>query len=98
MKGLKRGLILGGGGLLLVAIVVANVSKGQGGRLGVQAEDAKMGDISSTVRAPAKVQPENMVKISANVTGEVVRLAVKEGGGGRKGGFWLQIVGMQYTA
>ena len=98
MKGLKRGLIIGGGALLLVAIVVANVSKGQGGRLGVQAEDAKMGDISSTVRAPAKVQPETMVKISANVPGEVVRLAVKEGDSVRKGQFLLQLDGTQYQA
>lgn len=96
--GLKRGLIIGGGALLLVAIVVANVSKGQGGRLGVQAEDAKMGDISSTVRAPAKVQPETMVKISANVPGEVVRLAVKEGDSVRKGQFLLQLDGTQYQA
>ena len=98
MKGLKRGLIIGGGALLLVAIVVANVSKGQGGRLGVQAEDAKMGDISSTVRAPAKVQPETMVKISANVPGEVVRLSVKEGDSVRKGQFLLQLDGTQYQA
>ena len=98
MKGLKRGLIIGGGALLLVAIVVANVSKGQGGRLGVQAEDAKMGDISSTVRAPAKVQPETMVKISANVPGEVVRLAVKEGDSVRKGQFLLQLDATQYQA
>src|SRR6059036_552212 len=98
MKGLKRALILGGGGLLLLAIVVANVSKGQGGRLGVQAEDAKMGDISSTARAPAKVQPETMVKISANVPGEVVRLAVQEGDSVRKGQFLLQLDGTQYQA
>src|SRR6267378_2307178 len=97
-SGLKRGLIIGGGVLLLAAIVVANVSKGQGGRLGVQVEDARMGDISSTVRAPAKVQPETMVKISANVPGEVVRLAVKEGDSVRKGQFLLQLDGTQYQA
>src|SRR6267143_1102405 len=97
-SGLKRGLIIGGGVLLLAAIVIANVSKGQGGRLGVQVEDARMGDISSTVRAPAKVQPETMVKISANVPGEVVRLAVKEGDSVRKGQFLLQLDGTQYQA
>jgi len=97
-SGLKRGLIIGGGVLLLAAIVVANVSKGQGGRLGLQVEDARMGDISSTVRAPAKVQPETMVKISANVPGEVVRLAVKEGDSVRKGQFLLQLDGTQYQA
>ncbi|MBI4365155.1 MAG: efflux RND transporter periplasmic adaptor subunit [Candidatus Latescibacteria bacterium] len=94
----KRTLIVGGGAVLLLLIVIANVSKGKGGRLGVQAEPAKTGQISSTVRAPAKVQPETMVKLSANVMGEVVRLAVKEGDPVRKGQFLLQIDDAQYRA
>ncbi|TMQ59829.1 MAG: efflux RND transporter periplasmic adaptor subunit [Candidatus Eisenbacteria bacterium] len=97
-SGMKRGLLIGGGGILLAAIVVANVSKGQGGRLGVQVEDVKVGDLSSTVRAPAKVQPETMVKLSANVPGEVVELAVKEGDSVRKGQFLLRLDAAQYQA
>ena len=96
--GLKRGLLIGGGVLLLTAIVVANVAKGQGGKLGVQVDDATQGDLSSTVRAPAKVQPETMVKLSANVPGEVVRLAVQEGDPVRKGQFLLQLDATQYQA
>ena len=96
--GVKRGLIFGGGALLLVAIVVANLAKGQGGRQGVQVEDAVVGDLSSTVRAPAKVQPEILVKLSANVPGEVVRLAVQEGDPVRKGQFLLELDAAQYRA
>ena len=96
--GLKRGLLIGGGAILLAAIVIANVAKGQGGRQGVQVDDVTLGDISSTVRAPAKVQPETLVKLSANVPGEVVRLAVKEGDHVRKGQFLLQLDPAQYTA
>jgi HlyD family secretion protein len=96
--GLKRGLLIGGGAILLAAIVVANVAKGQGGRQGVQVDDVTLGDISSTVRAPAKVQPETLVKLSANVPGEVVRLAVKEGDQVRKGQFLLQLDPAQYEA
>ncbi|HEY2924741.1 MAG TPA: efflux RND transporter periplasmic adaptor subunit [Candidatus Eisenbacteria bacterium] len=96
--GLKRALLIGGGAILLVAIVVANVAKGQGGRQGVQVEDATVGDLSSTVRAPAKVQPEILVKLSANVPGEVVRLAVQEGDPVRKGQFLLQLDAAQYRA
>ncbi len=94
----KRGLLIGGGIILLTAIVIANVAKGQGGRQGVQAEPVTLGDISSTVRAPAKVQPEVLVKLSANVPGEVVRLAVKEGDPVKKGQFLLQLDATQYQA
>jgi len=96
--GLKRGLLIGGGVILLGAIVIANVAKGQGGRQGVQVNDVAQGDISSTVRAPAKVQPETHVKLSANVPGEVVRIAVKEGDWVRKGQFLLELDGTQYRA
>src|SRR5437870_712277 len=89
--GLKRGLLIGGGVILVGAIVVANMAKGQGGRQGVQVNDVVQGDISSTVRAPAKVQPETHVKLSANVPGEVVRIAVKEGDWVRKGQFLLEL-------
>jgi len=96
--GLKRGLLIGGGGILLAAIVIANVAKGQGGRQGIQVDDVTLGDISSTVRAPAKVQPETLIKLSANVPGEVVRLDVKEGDQVRKGQFLLQLDPAQYEA
>ncbi len=96
--GLKRALLIGGGVILLAAIVVANVAKGKGGRQGVQAEAVTLGDISSTVRAPAKVQPEVLIKLSANVPGEVVRLAVKEGDPVKKGQFLLQLDATQYQA
>ena len=96
--GVKRASLIGGGVVLLAAIVIANIGKGQGGRQGVQVEEAAVGDISSTVRAPAKVQPEVLVKLSANVPGEVVRLAVREGDPVRKGQFLLQLDPTQYLA
>ena len=96
--GLKRGLLIGGGVILVGVIVVANMAKGQGGRQGVQVNDVVQGDISSTVRAPAKVQPETHVKLSANVPGEVVRISVKEGDWVRKGQFLLELDGTQYRA
>jgi len=94
----KRGLLIGGGVILLAAIVIANVAKGQGGRQGVQVDAVTLGPISSTVRAPAKVQPELLVKLSANVPGEVVRLAVQEGDPVKKGQFLLQLDAAQYQA
>jgi HlyD family secretion protein len=96
--GVKRGLLIGGGVIVLTAIVIANVAKGQGGRQGVQVDAVTLGSVTSTVRAPAKVQPEVLVKLSANVPGEVVRLTVKEGDTVRKGQFLLQLDATQYQA
>lgn len=94
----RTALFVGLGTVLLIAIIVANIARGKGGTLGVQIGDAKMGVISATVRAPAKVQPETSVKLSANVPGQVVRLAVKEGDPVRKGQFLLQLDDAQYRA
>jgi len=91
-------LIVAAGTLLLTVIVVANVMRASGGRVAVQVADVKRAPIASTVRAPGRVQPETMVKMSANVPGEVVRIAVKEGDRVRKGQFLLELDDTQYRA
>ena len=99
MKAKTRNLILAGGGVLLLgAIVVANLARGGGAKTAVQATDVKRGSVASTVRAPGRVQPVTQVKLSANVPGEVVRLAVKEGDVVRKGQFLLQLDDTQVRA
>src|SRR6185503_11078092 len=99
MKARTRTIVLvSAGALLLAVIVIANVMRASGGRTAVQAADVKRAPIASTVRAPGRVQPETMVKMSANVPGEVVRLAVKEGDRVRKGQFLLQLNDTQYRA
>ncbi|HTM00218.1 MAG TPA: efflux RND transporter periplasmic adaptor subunit [Candidatus Omnitrophota bacterium] len=84
-------LLVSGGAVLLAAIVAANLARGGGAKTAVQAADVKRGKIASTVRAPGRIQPVTQVKLSANVPGEVVRLAVKEGDVVRKGQFLLQL-------
>ena len=99
MKARTRNIVLiSAGVLLLTVIVVANVMRARGARIAVQAADVRRASIASTVRAPGRVQPETMVKMSANVPGEVVRLAVKEGDRVRKGQFLLQLDDTQYRA
>jgi HlyD family secretion protein len=91
-------LLVAGGAVLLAAIVVANLARGGGAKTAVQAADVKRGKIASTVRAPGRIQPVTQVKLSANVPGEVVRLAVKEGDVVRKGQFLLQLDDTQVRA
>ena len=99
MSGRKKKIFLiGGAVLLLLVIVVANLKRSAGGQVAVQAADVKKDRITSTVRAPGRVQPETQVKLSANVPGEVKALAVEEGDAVRKGQFLLQIDDAQYRA
>ena len=94
----KRWIAISAGVVVVGLIVVANVRRGAGGQIAVQAGDVKRGSIASTVRAPGRVQPETQVKLSANVPGQVTRLAVREGDPVRKGQFLLQIDDTQYRA
>lgn len=67
--------------VLLVLLVVARKAGwiGSGDGIKVTAEEASMNTIVETVSASGKVQPEIEVKLSSDVSGEVVELFVKEG-------------------
>jgi HlyD family secretion protein len=94
----KRIVWIGAGVLVVLLVVLSNLKRSAGAQASVQAGEVKRGSISSTVRAPGRVQPETMVKMSATVPGQVVQLAVKEGDRVRKGQFLLQIDDTQYRA
>ncbi|MEK7348058.1 MAG: efflux RND transporter periplasmic adaptor subunit [Candidatus Eisenbacteria bacterium] len=98
MKGRTKALLIGGGALLVTLVIVANVARSSGGKTAVQVGEVKKGTITSTVRAPGRTQPETMVKVSADVPGKVIRLAIKEGDSVRRGQFLLQIDDIEYRA
>ena len=67
-------------GVVVVGLVVAMVLKGkQKPEIIVQTEKAQRRTITQTVTAVGKIQPEVMVKINAEVSGEIVEISVKEG-------------------
>jgi len=94
----KRILWGGIAGLVVVGLIVVNIRRTPGGQASVEAGDVKLGSLSSTVRAPGRVQPDTQVKLSAKVPGAVIRLAVREGDHVKKGQFLLQIDDAQYRA
>ncbi len=88
---MKRFLIIGGI-LLTLLIVIIIWKKGSGGEtLKVATEKATRRDITEMVSASGKVQPEVEVKISSDVSGEIVELLIKEGDTVRKGDLLLRI-------
>lgn len=80
----------------LVLLIVLAVGKKQGwfgdeSYIKVAVENGEKRDITEIITANGKIQPETEVKISPDVSGEIVELAVKEGDQVEKGQFLLKI-------
>ena len=92
----QRNIIIGLIALLLLVGLGFFIGKKKGwigGDAGIKVatEAAQKRDIVETVSASGKVQPETEIKISADVSGEVVELLVKEGEKVKKGQLLLKI-------
>jgi len=79
-------------GLSLVGIViVASIKKGGSKTAEVETTEVTRRDITELVSVSGKIQPEFEVKISADVSGEIIELAVAEGDTVRQGQLLLRI-------
>jgi HlyD family secretion protein len=93
----KWGLI--GGGVLVIAIIgVTTAAKNRNKAAEVRIEPVERRDLVASVTASGQVQPHTKVDLSADITGRIVRLAVKEGDMVTKGQFLLEIDPSQYKA
>lgn len=80
------------GGLLVVLLIVAIASGGsKSDAAKVSTQKAKRVTITETVAANGKIQPAVDVKISSDVSGEIIELAVKEGDKVNKGNLLVKI-------
>ncbi len=87
----KRLFIFIGALLVIVFFLICANAKRRGGKLTVQTEKAAKGKVVATVSGPAKIQPEVQVKISAKVSGQILKLDVQEGDRVKKGQFLVQL-------
>ncbi|GAB4316013.1 MAG: efflux RND transporter periplasmic adaptor subunit [Candidatus Zixiibacteriota bacterium] len=94
----KKILIFGGIGLLVVILIAANFLTSSEKKVKVNTAKVKKGKLVSLVNATGKVQPRTEVKISANVSGEIVNLPVKEGQRVQRGDLLVQLDPKQYEA
>ncbi len=76
-------IVLGSLAALIIIIVIATSGKDTG--LTIQTEKVGYQTITEVVQATGKIQPEVMVKLSPEVSGEIVSLPFKEGDGVKKG-------------
>ena len=91
----------GVGGGILVAIVLVGVlsaAKGRNKATEVRIEQVERRDLVASVTASGQVQPHTKVDLASDITGRIVRLAVREGDLVTKGQFLLEIDASQYRA
>jgi len=98
-KNKKKLFIFGGLGTLLLVIILLVVFSGNKEQIvSVQIEKAVKRDITQVVTATGTINPDFQVKISAEATGEIVQLNVKEGEQVKKGQLLLKIKPETYIA
>jgi len=90
-------------GLGIVAVVAVASVVAARARSGEKATEVRMEavvkrDLVASVTASGQVQPVTKVDVAADISGRIVRLAVKEGEVVRKGQFLLEIDPAQYQA
>ena len=95
----KKWLWIGLAVALVALIVVVNIARSTQGKVtAVQLARVRLEDITSQVRAPGKIEAKTQVKVSADIMGKIVVLAVKEGDRVRQGQLMLQLDDTQYRA
>ncbi len=96
----KRNKVLlgAGGAVLLILLVVVSASAKRDKGTEVRFEKVGRRDLVAAVTASGKIQPKKKVDISADITGRVTRIAVREGDYVQKGQFLLQIDPTIYQA
>ncbi len=97
-KGRKKYFIIGGIAVAVILLIVANFTRSSEKSFKVKTAKAQKGRIVSLVNATGKVQPRTEVKISANVSGEIVHMPVVEGQRVAKGDLLAQIDARTYEA
>lgn len=95
----KAKYVIGGGvlvGVIALAVVAANRNKTKPTEVRIEGVEAR--DLVASVTASGQIQPRTKVDVSADVTGKIVRLVVKEGEMVIRGQLLLQIDPEQATA
>ena len=90
--------VFGGVILVLVAVGVLTAMKRGNKAVEVRTEQVQTRDLVASVTASGQVRPQTKVDLSSDISGKIVKLAVKEGQMVTKGQFLLQIDAQQAEA
>jgi HlyD family secretion protein len=95
-RGVKIGLIIGTVLLVAGGGIGAAVAKKKHKAVEVRMDTVAHRDLVAAVTASGKIDAEKTVDISADITGRILQIAVKEGDTVRKGQFLVQIDPVQF--
>lgn len=95
-RGVKIGLIVGVVALGVGGFVAAAVVKNKHKAVEVRMDTVSRRDLVAAVTASGKVDAEKTVDVTADITGRILKLAVKEGDVVKKGQFLIQIDPVQF--
>jgi HlyD family secretion protein len=95
-RGLKIGLIVGVIALGVGGLVTAAVVKNRHKAVEVRMDKVSRRDLVAAVTASGKIDAEKTVDVTADITGRILKLAVKEGDVVKKGQFLVQIDPVQF--
>ena len=94
----RRFIVFSAIGLVLVGLTLAAIFRKREPVITVQTEKVARRNITETVVANGKIQPVLQVKISPEVSGEIIELPVKEGQSVKKGDLLVKIKPDTYIA
>lgn len=94
----KIGLFLGLAVVALVAVSVVRSARERARGLEVRLEAVAARDLVSVVTASGKIEPKTKVDISADITGRIVKIHVREGERVERGQLLIQIDPAQYQS
>lgn len=94
----KRLLVFAGVAAILLIVVLGNLNKKSSGTVKVQTDTVQLGEIIASVSGAARIQPEVQVKVSAKVSGQIIKMDVKEGDTVKRGQFLVQLDRVVYEA
>jgi HlyD family secretion protein len=97
-RGMKIGLIVVGLTLVAGGAAAYQINKKKHAGTEVRLETVARRDLVSAVTASGKIEAKTSVDISADITGRIIRIAVREGDLVNKGQFLIQIDPAQYQA
>jgi len=94
----KKYILIGGGVILIGAMVAANLMRSSDKTLSVQVEEVTSEKIVEIVSASGRVQPIISVDIAANVSGKILSITAEEGEEVKKGQVLVYLDSTRYVA
>ena len=94
---MKKAIWISIGILLAVAVIILNIKRSDSG-IRVRVQKIKRTNLVSIVEGTGEIKPTKNVEISADISGKIVKIGVKEGDRVKKGQFLLQIDPSLYRA